>query len=446
MNTRSIPCAGMAMTRLAFSLVLSLAAASTSFAADQTVVGAGNDAAILVAQRSPLVQSSMRFLLAQAQRIEDRPLRNATVDFLTNPQTCAVHRRGLSDTQAQDAIVQQLFAAGLINQADAAAFPSGVRAAVFPPLATATGNCPQLPQPIESAPGSAYGGHHSYPGGLPVHEANNDLSDVNLASQYQASYGTTGRQGAPVNEGDPDNNVRHGHGSDGDLPIDDDVILAAPIWHDWAKTIVFQWNADGSEFTEFNFGGNGSTDAWGAAGDSRTGGHHILSIAETMARGFSPLMVITQASAHSAPTSGNEYKVVNWLRAAAIIARIDPVRAGYLVSDPTGHLRLPPLGKLGQIDLVAQGQTNVRVEYTLHNLSDADFTFSGPAVASANAILTQLAPEFGYDPRDTTTYNTRFRNPALSHLSAERVQILYGGKGLDRVRQELKRLRNAGVI
>jgi hypothetical protein len=27
-----------------------------------------------------------------------------------------------------------------------------------------------------------------------------------------------------------------------------------------------QGNADGSEFAEFNFGGNGTTDAWGAAG------------------------------------------------------------------------------------------------------------------------------------------------------------------------------------
>jgi hypothetical protein len=54
--------------------------------------------------------------------------------------------------------------------------------------------------------------------------------------------------------------VAAGHGrndSDGhdgetdDLSIDQDVILAAPIWHDWAKSIVFQWNEDGNEFTEF---------------------------------------------------------------------------------------------------------------------------------------------------------------------------------------------------
>lgn len=424
-------------------------------AADQTQPGAGNAAAIKLAGESPLVQSAMRFLVAQAEQIHDRALRSATLDILKNPKTCAVHRRGLATPQAQDAVIRILTDQGLINAADAQAFPSGLRAAIFPPIFKADSHCPQLPQLLESAPGSAFGGHHSYPGGLPVHESNNDLSDVNLAQQYQSIYGNAGRNGLPqVDAGDDEDAHAHGHrhgnhdngGRDDVLPIDDDVIVAAPIWHDWAKSIVFQWNADGSEFAEFNFGGNGTTDAWGAAGDSRTGGHHILSIAESMARGLSPLMVITQASAHSAPTSGNEYKVVNWLRAAAIIARIDPLKAGYLSTDATGKLRLPPLARLGDIDLNAAGQTNLRVEYTLHNLSDADFSFSGPAVASANVLLTQLAPEFGYDPADASTYNTRFRNPALSYLSGERLLVLYGGQGLDAVRRELRRLRQAGVI
>jgi len=74
-----------------------------------------------------------------------------------------------------------------------------------------------------------------------------------------------------------------------------------------------------------------------------------MSIAEAMKRGFSPAFVITQASAHSAPTSGSEYKVVNWLRAAAILAQIDPVKTGYLTIDKQGNFRLPALRKLGDI-------------------------------------------------------------------------------------------------
>ncbi len=432
--------------RAVAAAVLTLCANQAAQAADQTQPGQGNAAAIALAQRSPLVQSAMRDLIEQAGRIRDRALRSATLDILQNPRTCALHRRGLGSPAAQDAVVQALLDAGLVNRTDAAAFAAGVRAAVFPPVLQAESACPQLPQPLESAPGSAFGGHHSYPGGLPVHESNNDRSGIDLARQYQASYGSTDRQGLPIVDADNDHEHHHRRARSGDLPIDADVTIAAPIWHDWAKTIVFQWNADGSEFAEFNFGGNGKTDAWGAAGDSRTGGHHILSVAEAMARGLSPLMVITQASAHSAPTLGNEYKVVNWLRAAAIVARLDPVKAGYLATDASGKLRLPPLGQLGNTDLLAKGQSNLRVEYVLHNLSDADYTFSGPAVASAAVLLAQLAPEFGYDPADAATFNNRFRNPALSYLSGERLLVLYGGSGLDAVRQELKRLRQRGVI
>jgi hypothetical protein len=211
---------------------------------------------------------------------------------------------------------------------------------------------------------------------------------------------------------------------------------------------VFQWNADGSEFAEFNFGGNGTTDNFGAGGDSRTGAHHIIGVAESMARGLSPKFVITQASAHSNPTSGNEYKVVNWLRAAAIIARIDPVAKGYLRVDGAGRLRLPAVQRLGDVDLNAATptQVNAPVEYQLHNLSDADFTQTGPAVSVSQILLATLAPEFGFDPTDTTRYNTKYRNVALSHLSAERLYMLYTSGGLDAVRGQLAKLRARGII
>ncbi len=210
---------------------------------------------------------------------------------------------------------------------------------------------------------------------------------------------------------------------------------------------MFQWNADGTEFTEFNFGGNGLADNYGAAGDSRTGGHHILSLAETIARGLPPGFVIAQASAHSAPTLGNEFKVVNWLRAAAIIAQADPVARGLLVRDAAGNLRLPPPQDLpGQLDLNAAGQVNVSVEDTIHNLSDADFVFSIPAVTEAQVVLQALAPRYGYDPADAACYTTKFRNPALSFLSAERVLILYTTQGLDAVQAELDILRDKGAI
>src|SRR5262249_4009022 len=228
--------------------------------------------------------------------------------------------------------------------------------------------------------------------------------------------------------------------------IDQDIIVGAPLWHDWAKSIVFQWNADGTEFQELNFGGNGVSDNFGASGDSRTGGHHIMSIAEAMSRNLSPAFVISQASAHSAPTSGNEYKVVNWLRAAAIMAQIDPFQKGYLTHDSAGNPRLPVLRKLGDIDMLAAGQMNLLAEYTLHNLSDADFTYSGPAISQAQVILQTLAPRYGYDPTNVPVYNNSFRNPALSYLTGERILMLYSSQGLVGVQAQLDRLRAAGVL
>jgi hypothetical protein len=221
------------------------------------------------------------------------------------------------------------------------------------------------------------------------------------------------------------------------------VIVGAPIWHDWAKMIVFQWNADGSEFPEFNFSGDGKRDDYGAAADSRTGGHHIIGLAEAMTRGLAADFVIAQSSAHSTPTSGNEYKVVNWIRAAAIVARIDPMEQGYLRKDSRGRLRLPALRQLGNLDLneLSPSQTNVLAEYVLHNLSDADFTLTGPAVSIVQFVLRELAPQFGYDAAETSRYNRMFRNPALSYLSGERLLIIYGEKGLDGVRSELANLR-----
>ena len=223
-------------------------------------------------------------------------------------------------------------------------------------------------------------------------------------------------------------------------------MVAAPLWHDWAKPIVFQWNADGSEFIEYNFGGNGATDAWGQPGDSRTGAHHIITISEMMKRGLPVELVITMASAHSAPTSGNEYKVVNWLRAAAILAQIDPVASGFLYQDAAGRLRLPQARNLGAVDLLEGGtslsHTNILTEYVLHNLSDSDFNLTGPAVSEVAKVLAAAASQFGFAPADTANYNNKFRNKVLSYLSAERLLMIYGNSGLDGVLAEITKLRS----
>jgi hypothetical protein len=406
-------------------------------AADQTQLGAGNARAEQIGPASPLVQSAVELLTDNAQQIENLQVREATLDSFLNPHSCIRHRANVTDPMKSE-IIATLTAQNLVNPADAGSIAGGLKAGIFPPVINDGSACPLLPLSFKASPGSNFGGHHSYPGGLAVHESLNDQSSINFADTFRGEYGQLGKDRLPIARG-----LRRR----GDVDINQDVVLAAPIWHDWAKRMVFQWNADGTEFTELNFGGAGANDNFGAPGDSRTGGHHIMSIAEAMARGLPPVLVITQASAHSAPTLGNEFKVVNWLHAAAIMAQIDPVAKGYLVLDGSGHLRLPPLFGLGAgVNLPAAGQTNLLVEYQIHNLSDADFVNSIPAVTEAQVLLQAIAPKFGFNPSDVTNYNNFFRNVVLSYLSPERLMMIYAKQGLDDVIEEVGKLRRLHVI
>lgn len=363
-----------------------LACVGGCFAADQTRIGEGNAAATALAGKSPAVQSAKTLILKQAAQIQDEKLRQATLDGLKF-STCVAHRTGLNAAKKR-AIAGELMAAGL---ADAS---GDLVTGVFPPVLNEGSSCPTLPQPFESAPGSSFGGHHSYPGGLAIHESFNLLSSLNFAQLYESVYG-------------PGPYFRR------------DILIAAPIWHDWAKAIVFQWNADGTEFGELSFGGSAKV-------DSKTPAHHILGLAETMKRGLPVDLIIAQASAHAAPVLGSEYKVVNWIRAAAIVAQVDPVAAGYLV--PGGSSREMHLARYLPED-------------SIHNLSDADFVFSIPAMSQADAFLKQFASEFGYEA-GRADYNVRFRNPALSYLTAERMALM----GTEGVLLELRKLRASKVI
>jgi hypothetical protein len=438
-----------AMLSVLISLVSTLCTVS-AIAADQTEPGLGNAAAIKLAGASPLVQSAVELLHERLEQVHNQTIRHNLAELLDDKVACIQHRAYLTAAD-QARLVAKLEAEGLLNQVDGNAIQGGVTAGVFPPVLQDGGACPKMPQPIYSTPGGATGGHHSEPGGLPIHEAFNDTSALGLANSYRMIYSHTGKHGLPIVAKDlnRENTKRNTH-SDKINPafnIDNDIVLAAPLWHDWAKTMVYQWNSDGTEFTELNFGGNGVNDSYGAVGNSQTGAHHIIGLTEAMKRGLPADFVISVASAHSVPTSGNEYKVVNWLRAAAIIAKIDPVANGYLQLDAKGNLRLPAVRHLGEIDLNAAPvtQTNMLIEYILHSLSDADFSFTGPAATEIELILAKLAPEFGYNPT-AADYTFKFRHTVLSFLSAERLYILYSNGGLDAVRQEVNKLHKLSII
>ena len=425
---------------LAAALSTSGASAAEEMPALTLAPGPGNGFAAQVASSSPLVLSAYRQLLGNARSLRDPRIRAETLDLIGNERVCVRSRSHLTTTEKQR-ILAELVAAKLVDPAAEASFPGGLLAGVFPALRDDASDCPHLPQPVFAAPGSYWGGHHSEPGGLMVHEALNDASDLALRANYERVYGSPRADGLPVVGMAAASGPRQG-----DLPIERDLIVAVPLWHDWAKTYVFQWTDKGSEFPELNFGGTGQLDDYGAAGNSKTGAHHILGLAEAMARHMPADFVLMQASAHSAPTAGNEYKVVNWLRAAAILARIDPVAQGYLV-EVNGRYRLAPARAVASSDFKpGMAHTNMLVEYLLHNLSDADFSFTAPALDDVVELLASQAARYGYDPADEARYNWKFRNPVLSTLSAERLYILYSNEGLSALVRELDRLRKEGRI
>jgi hypothetical protein len=164
---------------------------------NQTIPGAGNKRAEQIAAASDMVQSAYQFIIKQSEQLSDSYLQAQTFDALANPQTCIAHRANLTAAQRQT-IVNQLLAAGLLNPADEATFPGGLIAGVFPPVLNDNSSCPHLPLAFYAAPGSNFGSHHSYPGGLPVHEANNDVADLNRAEEYRDVYGHVNAQGIPT--------------------------------------------------------------------------------------------------------------------------------------------------------------------------------------------------------------------------------------------------------
>src|SRR5262245_19065644 len=198
--------------------------ANRASADDQTKPGAGKAAAIALAKKSTIVQSAYQFLISQAQGIEDATLRNETLDALGD--TCIRHRAHLTEAD-KDAIVATLAAQGLVNPADAASIVGGVKAGVFPPVSNDGSACPKLPQAFFSGPGStSVNGHHSYPGGLVVHESNNDVADIHLAEEYRQIYGNNGGKGGlPTIPRENQGRFSSAEGHfDADIFIDEDLI------------------------------------------------------------------------------------------------------------------------------------------------------------------------------------------------------------------------------
>lgn len=305
-------------------------------------LSAGNAHAVALARGSALVQATYARVEALAASITETKLRAAMLDLVRDPHPTYADRHLTlpARTAVRDALAREGFVA-----ADAPI------AGIFPPGTEP--NATDALQPFWSAPGSSDGSHHAYPGGLAVHESFNASMATSFASTYDAHY----FNGRPT--------------------VSRDTVVAAALYHDIMKPVVFGWRDDGSLLDELTIAG--------------TGGHHILSGAEAIARGMDARFVTTLLSAHAAPSLGDETKVVAWCRAAAIVAGIDPVAYGLVRRDGSSYV------------LAADP---VPLEAFINNLSDHDYVLSVHAMHVVSARLqerwsrmrglTQLAPTFAW--------------------------------------------------
>jgi hypothetical protein len=290
-------------------------------------LSAGNAHALRIAQRSPYVRALYANVESLARTIGTTDLREDVLAMLRNP--APQYAAWCKTPQERTAVRDALAAAGFVK-------PDAAVSGIFP-IGTEP-DSPNVLQPFWVAPGSSDGSHHAYPGGLATHEYFNASMADGFGKTYDAHY----FGGRPT--------------------VDRDTIVAAALYHDIMKTAVFQWHDDGTLFDEATIAG--------------TGAHHVLSGAQAIVHGRSPRFVTTLLSAHAAPSLGDEKLVVDWSRAAAIVAGVDAVKFGLVKADGSGwKLAADP----------------VPVEAFINNLSDHDYTLS---VHAAHVVFDKLKTRY----------------------------------------------------
>ncbi len=332
-------------------------ARSISFEACQAMDCAG------VAESSPMVQKSWKYLQQEIAALKNDDIRVLVKTILDNPVPLLAQRL---DEKNRRAVWQELTAKGYTTQSEEA----------FLPPVPANG---KAAMPFYVSPGSGYQSHHAYPGGLATHVATNAALSRAIVTTYQNVYG---------------------------YDVDADVAMAAQLLHDLHKPYVFQWQADASSRTEQPL--------------AKTGEHHVLSIAESIVRKAPAALVVAQACAHTHPgTAEDEAQVVGWIKAAAIIAGVDPVTSNLLAADGN-TLPLPR-----------------RQEGFICHLADHDFVLSVPAVKWTLPVIGEIAAsDYGLSANDMKgkPFNS-LRNTVYANLSAMQIHEAYATEGKEGVRR-----------
>jgi hypothetical protein len=318
-----------------------------------------------MAENSGAVMESWKYIQRQAASIKNPKLRKAVQDIIANPAPKLMS--AVSGRKKE--VYRELEKNGWLK---------GVSYDSFLPE---NGSSKKANQPFYTAPGSGYTSHHSYPGGLATHTALNVEMSLALYDNYDKIYG---------------------------FNLDRDVIVAAQILHDLHKPWVFQWQKDGSSRNENKLAG--------------TGEHHVLGVAESIVRGLPAEVCVAQACAHNHPGfSKDEEGPVRWLKAAAIIADVDPVKFGLLAADG----KTLPLQR--------------SMEAFVTHLGDHDWVLTVPAAKWLIPAMEEIAmQDYGLNKADLKSAKFyAFRNTVFSQATIMTLYHLMQKDGKEALRKQV---------
>ncbi len=342
-----------------------------------------------MARASRLVSGTYNELLQTAASLEDDGYRRLMTECIVDPKITFLEMYPAEDDRQK--LFDEMVKLGFFNAGDD---PNHVWPADH-----------MTPQSYLTAPSSHNDFYNAHPGGLALTVAYNIRIADNYTENYRQMYG---------------------------LPINRDLPVASLLVHEYPKVWLYQWQNDGSWLEEPR---TVYDDTWHA--------HCIYVTAELMHRRFDSRIVMAMAAAHQlsmldASMDGKRVvcnwigqdRVAHFIKAAAVMAQVDPVDYG-LLERKNGDVVLGP----------------VPAEQWVTHLADMNWPYTmGAAQLYTWPMLQQIArDDLGLNDNDVAgrPFN-QFKNYVWSQVGQIPLYEVLVREGFDAARATVKRLVSKG--
>lgn len=338
-----------------------------------------------MARASRLVMGTYNELLQTAASIEDEGYRRLMTECIVAPKVSFLELYPTEDDRNK--MFAEMVQLGFFNAED------------DPDHVWPSGN--MNPQTYLTAPSSHNNFYNAHPGGLAVTVAYNMRMAEAYTTNYRQMYG---------------------------VPINRDVSVAGLLIHEYPKVWLYQWQADGTWLEEPR---TVYDDTWHA--------HCIYVTAELMHRRFDSRIVMAMAAAHqlgflNADMDGRDVvaswhgleRVAHFIKAAAVLAQVDPVEYGLLEK------------KGGDVVLAPQP-----AEHWVTHLADMNwpYTMGGAQLYTEPSLRQAAEDDLGISGGDLhgKPFN-QLKNYVWSQISQITLYEIFVREGQDGVRETVKRL------